>query len=215
MTHLNSAVKLLDRAAEKFNDKIAISDEWSEISFSELQRKGKAVGTALAKTTPQGYMPAPVMVYLKKSISCLVCFMGAMYSANPYVPTAYDMPANRIQKIVDSLQGLTFWKSVQYLHVSKPFSHFVPSNIILTNDIAAMVVFLLNITLVYSYCIKSSNIFPVFIDVSSLLKNLISASSSFFRFSPLILTVAKELEFCTLCFIPFTCGFASNIISSS
>ena len=31
--------------------------------------------------------------------------MGAMYSANPYVPTAYDMPANRIQKIVDSLQG--------------------------------------------------------------------------------------------------------------
>lgn len=77
MTHLNSAVKLLDRAAEKFNDKIAISDEWSEISFSELQRKGKAVGTALAKTTPQGYMPAPVMVYLKKSISCLVCFMGA------------------------------------------------------------------------------------------------------------------------------------------
>lgn len=73
MTHLNSAVKLLDRAAEKFNDKIAISDEWSEISFSELQRKGKAVGTALAKTTPQGYMPAPVMVYLKKSISCLVC----------------------------------------------------------------------------------------------------------------------------------------------
>ena len=49
MTHLNSAVKLLDRAAEKFNDKIAISDEWSEISFSELQRKGKAVGTALAK----------------------------------------------------------------------------------------------------------------------------------------------------------------------
>ena len=55
MTHLNSAVKLLDRAAEKFNDKIAISDEWSEISFSELQRKGKAVGTALAKTTPQAY----------------------------------------------------------------------------------------------------------------------------------------------------------------
>ena len=84
MTHLNSAVKLLDRAAEKFNDKIAISDEWSEISFSELQRKGKAVGTALAKTTPQGYMPAPVMVYLKKSISCLVCFMVQCKSVCAY-----------------------------------------------------------------------------------------------------------------------------------
>lgn len=105
MVHLNSAVKLLDRAAQKYGNKIAISDEWGEISFIDLQKKGKAIGTALAKTTPAGYMKAPVMVYLRKSISCLVCFMGAMYSANPYVPTAYDMPANRIQKIVDSLEG--------------------------------------------------------------------------------------------------------------
>lgn len=105
MVHLNSAVRLLDRAAEKYGGKTAVSDEWSEITFKDLQKKGKAVGTALAKTTPAGYMKAPVMVYLKKSISCLVCFMGAMYSANPYVPTAYDMPANRIQKIVDSLEG--------------------------------------------------------------------------------------------------------------
>lgn len=105
MTHLNSAVKLLDRATEKYGNKTAISDEWGEISFSQLQKQGKAVGTDLAKATPDGYMKAPVMVYLKKSISCLVCFMGAMYSANPYVPIAYDMPANRIQKIVDSLEG--------------------------------------------------------------------------------------------------------------
>ncbi len=105
MTHLNSAVRLLDIVAEKYGDKTAISDEWGEITFKELQKKGKAVGTVLAKTTSDGYMPSPVIVYLKKSISCLVCFMGAMYSANPYVPVAYDMPANRIQKIVDSLQG--------------------------------------------------------------------------------------------------------------
>ena len=105
MVHLNSAVRLLDKAAEKYNDKTAIADEWGEISFAELQKQGKSVGTAIINADAEGYMPSPVMVYLKKSISCIVCFMGAMYSANPYVPTAYDMPANRIQKIVDSLQG--------------------------------------------------------------------------------------------------------------
>ncbi len=105
MVHLNSAVRLLDIAAEKYGGKTAISDEWGEITFKALQSRGKSVGTALAKTTPAGYMPSPVMVYLKKSISCIVCFMGALYSANPYVPVAYDMPANRIQKIVDSLHG--------------------------------------------------------------------------------------------------------------
>ena len=93
------------RAAEKFNDKIAISDEWSEISFSGIAEKGKAVGTALAKNNSARIYACTCYGVFEKSISCLVCFMGAMYSANPYVPTAYDMPANRIQKIVDSLQG--------------------------------------------------------------------------------------------------------------
>ncbi|MBQ3425905.1 MAG: AMP-binding protein [Clostridia bacterium] len=105
MVHLNSAVRMLDIAAERYGEKTAVEDEWSKISFKELKNKGMAVGTALAVTSPDGYMSAPVIVYLKKSISCLVCFMGAMYSANPYVPVAYDMPANRIQKIVDSLEG--------------------------------------------------------------------------------------------------------------
>ncbi len=105
MVHLNSAVKLLERAAQKYGDKTAVSDEWGEISFNELRKTGRSVGTALIKSSDEGYMPSPVMVYLKKSISCLVCFMGAMYSANPYVPTAYDMPVSRIGKIISSLCG--------------------------------------------------------------------------------------------------------------
>ena len=45
------------------------------------------------------------MVYLPKSGRCIASFMGAMYSVNPYVPVAYDMPPGRIQKIVDLLAG--------------------------------------------------------------------------------------------------------------
>ncbi|MCH5185469.1 MAG: amino acid adenylation domain-containing protein [Oscillospiraceae bacterium] len=105
MTHLNSAVRLLDAAAEKYGDKTAIVDEWGEISFNELRKRGYALATAVIRATEADYLVAPVMVYLKKSISCPVSFMGAMYSANPYVPIAYDMPLNRIQKIIDSMMG--------------------------------------------------------------------------------------------------------------
>jgi amino acid adenylation domain-containing protein len=101
--NLNSAVRLLDNAAEKFGSKTAIADEWGEMSFSQLQLKGKSIAAALLGAQADGL--APVMVYLPKSAKCVVCFMGAMYSANPYVPIAYDMPAVRIQKIVDSLDG--------------------------------------------------------------------------------------------------------------
>lgn len=101
----NSAVRLLDDAAEKYGDKIAVSDESGSISFKDMQKQGQAVGTALIKNAAEGYMPEPVMVYLPKNRHCIVSFMGAMYSGNPYVPIAYDMPANRIGKIVDLLEG--------------------------------------------------------------------------------------------------------------
>lgn len=107
MKQLNSAVRLLDEAVKKFGSKTAVSDfgcggkEYGELSFSKLQKYGKAAAMQLINF---GVLE-PVIVYLPKNARCIVSFMGAMYSANPYVPVAYDMPAVRIQKIVDSLDG--------------------------------------------------------------------------------------------------------------
>lgn len=103
MIQLNSAVRLLDEAAEKFGSRTAVEDERGEMSFSDLRKKGRAIATAIL--SDQTNELAPVMVYLSKGAECIACFMGAMYSANPYVPIAYDMPPNRIRKIVDSLEG--------------------------------------------------------------------------------------------------------------
>ena len=101
----NSAVRLLDDAAAKYGDKTAVSDEFESLSFDDLKRLGMNIATAILNAGSDGYMPWPVMVYLPKSGKCIASFMGAMYSGNPYVPIAYDMPAGRIQKIVDLLEG--------------------------------------------------------------------------------------------------------------
>jgi D-alanine--poly(phosphoribitol) ligase subunit 1 len=105
MIHLNSAVRLLDNAVKKHPDKIAVSDEWGEITYSQMRRDAMSTGMAIIKSSLPGTGVEPVIVYLKKSLKCIVSFMGAMYSGNPYVPVAYDMPVNRIQKIIDSLEG--------------------------------------------------------------------------------------------------------------
>lgn len=94
----NSAVRLLDDAADRYKDKIAVSDENENLSFIQLQKIGHSIATALLSVSDGGYMPEPVMVFLPKSVRCIASFMGAMYSANPYVPIAYDMPPSRIQK---------------------------------------------------------------------------------------------------------------------
>lgn len=101
----NSAVRLLDSAALKYGDKTAVSDEFECFSFNALKETGLSIATALLSVGDNQYMPEPVMVYLPKSGKCIASFMGAMYSANPYVPVAYDMPVGRIQKIVNLLQG--------------------------------------------------------------------------------------------------------------
>lgn len=101
----NSAVRLLDKAVTEYGDKTAVSDEWESFSFVRLKAVGQSIATALLNEDDGGYMPSPVMVYLPKSGKCIASFMGAMYSGNPYVPIAYDMPQSRIQRIVDLLDG--------------------------------------------------------------------------------------------------------------
>lgn len=101
----NSAVRLLDEITKKYSNKTAVTDEFESFSFKRLQDLGQSIATAILKNCDGGYMPEPVMVYLPKSGKCIASFMGAMYSGNPYVPIAYDMPSGRIQKIVDLLEG--------------------------------------------------------------------------------------------------------------
>jgi len=99
---MNSAVKLLDIAAEKFENRIAISDEFCELTFSELKNKAQKIGTALIDNNI-GIISGPIIVYLKKSVECIVCFSGIMYSGNPYVPVSGTMPVSRIEKIINNL----------------------------------------------------------------------------------------------------------------
>ena len=89
MTHLNSAVKLLDRAAEKFNDKIAISGMNGArlVSVNCRERKGCRNGTC-KDNSARIYACTCYGVFEEKAYRVWFVFMGAMYSANPYVPTA-------------------------------------------------------------------------------------------------------------------------------
>lgn len=104
MIQYNSAVRLLDEAVLIRPEKTAVRDEWGEITYADLCEYGKRVGTVLINSSETDGTE-PVMVYLPKSLKCIVSFMGAMYSGNPYVPAAYDMPLNRIEKIIESLDG--------------------------------------------------------------------------------------------------------------
>jgi len=100
---MNSAVRLLDKAAEKYGEKSAILDSCTELSFLELRNRSLQFGNVIINNTKRKDKIAPIIVYLDKSVKCIISFMGILYSGNPYVPVAADIPITRLEKIISNL----------------------------------------------------------------------------------------------------------------
>ena len=98
---LNSAVRLLDLAAERRPEGVAVSDESLSLTYPEYRLLARRVGSGLLRFRPER---RPVIVCLKKSVRALAAFMGAMYCGCPYAPVDVNAPLARLSKIVESLQ---------------------------------------------------------------------------------------------------------------
>ena len=89
----------LDRTAERFPDKTALVDEAGALTFRTYREKALAVAGRLVS---EGVGPgAPIVVYLEKSVKVLVSFLGIAYSGNFYSPIDVEMPASRVEKILE------------------------------------------------------------------------------------------------------------------
>ena len=91
----------LDQTADRLPDKTAFADEKKEITFGELKAQAQALATRMLE---RRLFKKPVAVYLEKGVDVLVSFMGAAYSCNFYSPIDTEMPASRINKILEVLR---------------------------------------------------------------------------------------------------------------
>lgn len=97
-----SVLEWLEEAAVKYADKTAIVDEQEGYTYKEYH--DKAVGIADAIITTGMGSKKPVVVYLNKSIKVLASFMGIAYTGNFYSPIDIDMPAQRVNRILEVLE---------------------------------------------------------------------------------------------------------------
>ena len=98
---MNSAVKLLDRAAERFSDRCALEDESRRLTYREYREEARRIGSALLAA---GTARRPVIVYLPKCVDAVTAFMGALYAGSPYAPVDAHIPMPRLEKIIESLE---------------------------------------------------------------------------------------------------------------
>ena len=91
----------LDRTADRLPDKVAFADEKKEVTFRKLKMQAMALATQMLQKT---LFKKPVIIYLEKGVDVLVSFMGVAYSCNFYSPIDIDMPASRVNKILEVLK---------------------------------------------------------------------------------------------------------------
>lgn len=96
----NLVVDFLEEIVKKEPEKTAFIDQKETISFNELRNSALGIATCLIE---DGLFKKPILIYLEKSVHCIVAFMGTAYSGNFYSPIDIKMPVERIEKVMSTL----------------------------------------------------------------------------------------------------------------
>jgi len=83
--------------------KVAFSDPDHQITYRELTRQAKGIGSFLSSAL-HGSGNKPVAVVIDRNIESLIAFLGVVYSGNFYVPVDAQMPHGRVERIFTTLQ---------------------------------------------------------------------------------------------------------------
>ena len=99
----NSIVKLLERAADKFPDKIALKDENGSRTYKEYMADAKRIATFLINNITHGELQQPIAVIIDRNIESIIAFIGCAYAGCFYVPIDSTMPNERFEKMLEAL----------------------------------------------------------------------------------------------------------------
>ncbi len=95
-------LEYLEATAPRLPNKVAYSDGTQDMTFSELWRISKGIGTYLLQN---GYRREAVAVLMEKHPAQIATFYGAIYAGCFYVSIDPEMPARRKEMILESISA--------------------------------------------------------------------------------------------------------------
>lgn len=100
---IRNVLEYLQASAERFPDKVAFADDVQEVTFGELHDRAISLAWQIRLRCGE-VRRQPIAVYMKKSVDCIVAFLGIAYSGNFYSPLDMTSPVERNNKILEVLQ---------------------------------------------------------------------------------------------------------------
>ena len=99
---MKNVLEYLERSCVSYPNKISFADEKKQITYSELVRKARAIGTALSKVTQRC---SPVPVFMGKSVDTICVFFGTVYAGCFYTLLDTKQPRMRLLDILKTLEA--------------------------------------------------------------------------------------------------------------
>ncbi len=92
----SNVMSLFESAAEKYPQKKAIAAKDKSYTFSQMKTTASKLATRFNRMTNE-----PIAVLVDRSAEIGILFAAVLYSGNYYIPIDPDMPAEKIQAILD------------------------------------------------------------------------------------------------------------------
>lgn len=97
----NNVLDYLNEIVKTKAEKTAFANESGAMTFGQVYGQSRAIGTYLHR---KGIYRKPVVVFMRKHPKEVTAFFGVITAGNFYVPIDEEMPAVRIQLILDNVQ---------------------------------------------------------------------------------------------------------------
>lgn len=95
-----NVLEYLEATAPRVPDKIAFSNGTDSLTFAEVYRHARGIGSFLLE---KGHKNEPVVVFMAKQPRSVAAFFGVVYAGCYYVPIDEEMPAYRMELIFRTL----------------------------------------------------------------------------------------------------------------
>ncbi len=115
----NHVLDYLTEIVQKKPDKLAFSDGSKGLTFLQVYEQSRSVASFLHK---EGIYKEPVVIFMKKSPAQIAGFFGVITAGDYYVPIDEEMPASRIQLILENVQSKLILCDEKTAPIAKTFA---------------------------------------------------------------------------------------------
>lgn len=95
-------LEYLEATVREVPEKLAFADGENHLTFRQTHDQARAIGSFL---NHRGFSGKPVVVFMKRHPRTIAAFLGAVYAGSYYVPLDAEMPRQRMELILSSLEN--------------------------------------------------------------------------------------------------------------